>query len=615
MKLAAKSFASAFAVLVLVVSIASCEEELTTIGDGVIAGEPFTTGEAEFDVFAYNKRILAAQTNKLPLYQLGFYNDPIYGKTEASITAQLTLPSLQGAPTFGDFSQSTEDIADSDDDDATIQENEVVKEVVLYIPYQLVPSNYSDKDGDGVQQGFDVDDNDADSDSDNDGVSDSDERLVGSDPLDPNETGEEDGFIASNFAKSFALDSVYGDLDQPFRLMVQRSTFYLGDLDPDSNFLDPEQYFSNQEFAPQHVAETLFDDEVTISNKEYLFFFEDDPDTEEDESEVIEERLNPGIRVNLDTDFFQENLINKEGSSDLLSQSNFSNFLRGLHFSIAPNSDIALLLDFTQANITVTYEYDDRVGSDEGGETVYTIESTEREFTLNFLQRNNVGVFGNAVNTIINPNFPESITSQLDTGENASRIYLKGGAGSFAEVKLFSEDDGQSDVIIEQIRANNWIVNEANLEFYVDRETLDGMGVQLGQEPPRLYLYNGETNVPLYNLNTEISDSNTSLGSFLNYDGILEKDVGKGVKYTVKITEYLNDIIVRDSLNVPLNLALTSDINQIGVQEIEHNGDEEIQIPVMSTINPFGTVLFGSNVASENEDKKLKLRLFYTEVD
>lgn len=33
-----------------VLLIASCEDELDTIGDGVISGEPFTTGKVEFDV-------------------------------------------------------------------------------------------------------------------------------------------------------------------------------------------------------------------------------------------------------------------------------------------------------------------------------------------------------------------------------------------------------------------------------------------------------------------------------------------------------------------------------------------------------------------------------------
>ena len=71
--------------------IVSCEEELDTIGEGVIDGEPFTTGKVEYDVFAYNKGITAVQTNRLPVYQLGTFNDPIYGQRKASIISQLQL--------------------------------------------------------------------------------------------------------------------------------------------------------------------------------------------------------------------------------------------------------------------------------------------------------------------------------------------------------------------------------------------------------------------------------------------------------------------------------------------------------------------------------------------
>ena len=109
----------------LLLIITSCEEELGTIGEGVVAGEPFTTGKVEYDVFAFNKGIATVQTNKLPLYQLGTLNDGVYGKRNASIASQLRLPNGgQGNPIFGELSQESEDNADNDDNDNTIPENE-----------------------------------------------------------------------------------------------------------------------------------------------------------------------------------------------------------------------------------------------------------------------------------------------------------------------------------------------------------------------------------------------------------------------------------------------------------------------------------------------------------
>ena len=604
--------AAAFALCSLFLFV-SCEEDLNTLGDGVVAGEPFTTGIAEFDVFASNKRITAVQTNKLPLYQLGFFNDPIYGRSEAKITTQLRLSTVN--PRFGNFTQATEDNADSDDNDDTINEMETVTDVVLYIPYQIASVEFRDKDNDGVPVDDDVDDNDNQSDSDGDGVADVTESSIGSDPLNPDVTGEEDDFVPNQYPQTFALDSIFtNDISQAFSIQVDQSTFFLTDLDPNANFEQAQQYFSDRDLTTDFVGQTLAsaaENQITISNQEFFELTEDDEDTE-DTNEFNIERQNPGIRINLEPEYFQTNLLDKEGSSDLLSQANFANLVRGLHISMVPiNEDFLILFDLTQATVTVNYTYMDVPSStDTDDDSSNEPEEVESQFVLNMIQNVNGTVFGNAINTIVNPNFP----ALIDNGDNSNAdfLYLKGGPGSFAELTLFDEENG--DAIIEEIRANNWIINEANLEFYVDRETLDQNMV--AYEPPRLYLYNSVTNAPLYNPFTESTAVETPLGSFLNYDGILNNDSGSGTKYTVRITEYLNNIIVRDSTNVPLRLAVSSDIRVPAVQEgMGEDSSEQPEVPVMSTINPFGTILFGSNVAPENEDKKLKLRLYYTQAN
>jgi hypothetical protein len=270
-----------------------------------------------------------------------------------------------------------------------------------------------------------------------------------------------------------------------------------------------------------------------------------------------------------------------------------------------------VLLDLTQANLTVTYEYDNFATDDSGDDgTVNTTERIERDFVFTFLQANNNFVTGNAVNTFNNEAYPPNIASTLDNGVNAERIYLKGGAGTFTEIQLFDEMDGSS--IINEIKENNWIINEANLVFSVDREALNIAGGTI--EPPRIYLFNAETNQPLYNTFTEVSTSDTPLGLFLNYDGVLEEESDLGVSYTVKITEYINNIIVRDSTNARLGLSLTSNIGISNVAGAMSSGNE-IDMPVMSTVNPLGTVLFGSNVSVADESKKLKLQIFYTEAN
>ena len=623
----------AFLFLVL---ISSCEEDLDTLGDGVIAEEPFETNSTAYDVFAFNRSAVAVQTNRLPLYQIGVYNDPIYGRREAIATSQVTFPNSQGNPVFGNFRQDVEDLPESARGKDTIPENETVKQVLLYLPYQLVPSSSNDRDGDGVPDELESpeDRDNPDSDQDNDGLTDSEERAQGSNPFDPDTDGdgigdaEDDATILNSFANTFALDSIFSRrfigtdnqaqyVGEEFTFKVERSTFFLRNLYPDQDFLENQEYFSNTDIPSFVEGDPLFEGTVTVDNKEIVTFNEDDPDTEDDESLIVESRLNPGIQIALDPQFFQENILDKEGSFELLSQSNLAEFIRGFHFSITPtNEDLLLLFDLTQATITITYEFDDFVTEDdEDGDTVESIEKVEREYVLNLLQTQNTNVLGNAVNTFRDDPLPSNVLAQLDNDqENASRLFLKGGSGAFTEFRLFNEDEDIANGIIDEIKSNNWVINEANLIFNIDRDALDLTGGVI--EPPRLYIYRADNNLPVYNLATERSTSQEPLGQFLNYDGILEKDSnGDGVRYTVRITEYINDIIVRDSVNAPLRLSLTSNIAIPATQEGESAMSQRVDLPVMNAINPLGTILFGNNVPAQEEDQKLKLQIFYTETN
>ncbi|MEZ2413488.1 DUF4270 family protein [Muriicola sp. E247] len=592
----------------LLIAVSSCEEDVTTIGRGVIDQNPFTSDVAVYDVFAYNRNVMAVQTNQLPIYQIGVFNDPVFGRTTASITTQVSLQGGIGNPIFGNYAQSTEDISDTDDVDATIEENERILDVVLYIPY--LRNDNADTDLDGVIDELDADPEDPDSDSDGDGLTDNEERLLGTDPLNPDTDGdgiaddEDTSTLANRFPVKRDLDSIYGNSDVPFNLKVERSTYFLRDLDPNTNFLESQEYYSSQEFAPSFVSDVLFDGEVLIDDEQTLVFAEDDPDTEDDESLEAPQVIEPGIRVSLDSDFFQANILDKEGKPELISNSNFKDFFRGLHLSVTPiTDDIMLLLDLRSASITITYEYD-RIVDEE-------LETAEREYTISLITgQANAPISGNAVNTIISEPYPAEISDNLDTGNNASRIYLKGGPGTYAEIALFEENNGEA--IVNDIKSRNWIINEANLVFYVDRETLDAVGGIT--EPLRLYMYNAETNNPVYDVTSEFSVEDSRFGIYLDYDAFLQEENDQGIKYKIRITDHVNNLILRDSVNATLGLAISPDIRISGANSAVVVGDSDKDLPVAPTLSPLGTILYGSE-ANVPEDKKLKLEIFYTEIN
>jgi hypothetical protein len=581
-------------VLALVAVLAACEKDPTTIGVGVVGGQPFNTDRAVFDVFAVNKKIEAVRTNQLPVYQLGVFDHPVYGKTEARIISQVRLSSPD--PTFGDRSAALEETP----------ENETVDSVYLYIPFLTDPMG--DADQDGLIDELDSDPTDPNSNSDDDELTDNQERTRGTDPLNSDTDGDgiedhlDDDFVQGQFKREFDLDSIYGNRDAPFLLRLQRSTYFLRDLDPNTNFQEAQEYFSNQDFRDFVTDQMLFDGMVTISDKDILISRDDDPATEDVNEAEQFERRNPGIRVALDNDFFQRNLLDKEGSSDLLTQANFVNFLRGIHFSLEPTDEgLMMLFDLRAANITVSYSYTTEDG----------IEN--KDYVLNFITQatNQQGqafpIQGNAVNTFVNDAYPPEIADDIASEENAERIYLKGGAGSFAEINLFDDANGRE--AIEQIKANNWIINEANLVFYVDRT--DGV-----IEPPRLYLYSTETNLPLIG-SSDSPAQGSSLSSYPFYDGLLEGDgtAGSELKYTVKITDYINDLVVRAAENATLGLTITPDIRIFNTANAMLEDGTEAELPVGATLSPLGTVLFGSNVSAANDGKKLQLEIFYTETN
>src|SRR5690606_37370939 len=111
-------------------------------------------------------------------------------------------------------------------------------------------------------------------------------------------------------------------------------------------------------------------------------------------------------------------------------------------------------------------------------------EETEEQNTFNL-------TFGANTVNIFSQEFPANISQEIAASNDspgAANLFLKGGAGSMAVIELF-EDEAE----LEEIRSNNWLINEANLTFYVNRERIPGGST----EPDRIFLYNLDNNTIL----------------------------------------------------------------------------------------------------------------------
>ena len=594
--------------VLIVIFITACNKDYNTIGINLINNKAFNTNVEEVPVFVKMKKIPPYVVNQVQTFQLGTYKDNIYGKSEVTYISQLAMETV--SPVFGIFNENDE-INGMEDNIACIPEKETLKDVFLDIPFF---TNVDDDDNDGVINLYDVDSTDPESDSDGDGLSDIAEKQTGQNPLNPDTDG--DGILDGEDTESinpdgnatvYELDSLMGNSAAKFKLKVNELDYYLRAYDPESNFEKYQKYYSNNEIPSNFSGTVLFDDEIEINSKELVFWKEDDPETpDEDESEAIKERLTPRIRVSLDKDFFQKRIIDNEGSEDLANNDNFKLFIKGLVIKAYDFSDpLLMILDFNEAEVRLVYgyqKYDKKDTPDDTSDDV--VEESEETYKLK--------MEGYKINSFKNDPYPASIFTEVyDTINNPKSVYLKGGEGVMAEIELFKNNDGID--ILEEIRGKQWLVNEANLSMYIDKEMLSSNGGII--EPSRLYLYDIKNKAPVIDYFIDNSNGPKESENKVIHGGIIELDEDdKGLMYKIRISEHIKNVIRKDSTNVRLGLVVCSDISSSMNTEVEKS-DLMTFIPSSSVINPLGTVLIGPSPSAENYSKRMRLNLYYTEVN
>lgn len=403
---------------------------------------------------------------------------------------------------------------------------------------------------------------------------------------------------------TYRLDSIYGNETTPIKLSVFQNNYFLRSFDPNSEFNNAQKYYSNGAISESNSinsldleSQLLYEDAAFLINENEIILTELDEEGEKVESAKVV----PSIRVKLDNpgdNYWKTLLFDKDGEPELSNQNNFLEYFRGLYFKVeAVGADgPMMLLNFNNTNANVTVYYTSEADDPEtDGETV----ETPGTFVLNFT--------GNLV-TLFDNNFITLPTPDPANGDE--KLYIKGGEGSRAIINLFNGDEnGESPDLTDFKEAfkdgdkMKRLVNEAYLEFFVDQSVVNG------QEPDRLMLYDIENNTPLIDYFLDQSVSDLTINAKIIHLPYLEKVDGEGFKYKIRITEHINNILVRDSTNVKLGLMITSNVGAIDPYPYLTN--EEQTITSGTILSPQGTVLFGNNTT--NSDKRAKLTIYYTE--
>jgi hypothetical protein len=573
----------------------SCDKDFNSMGSDLVDDHHFTLEKYEVQhLKAYSKATGPIQSNNLPINALGIYKDPYFGTTKAQFVSQVELTS--GNPTLG--------------------YQPVIDSVYLHVPYYSTFKSTTD-------------------------------------------TGE----------KIYELDSIYGYSETAkFKLHVYENGYFLRDFDPDSDFESAQKYYSNEKFLIDAFKGTELlnnstklaqNEEFVFSNKEiYIYktngngeYLNDSGAVLADQNNValrvIKERKLPGIWLDLKNSFFQQKILNAAASGALFNNNVFKNYLRGLLFeveAISPDQGALAMLDFSSAEFNIIYKASNVAPTTE----VPSPTRTRKVLSLQMGYKSSTAKRANCINFIEHTksaDYQAKLASSDEVNGN-DRLYIKGSNGSVAFIDVFGPDvkKAVNDVMVSEplgngipdeleelrinMKLNRWLVNEANLVFYIDQTTLSGVNKI---EPERIYIFDATNHKPILDYNADNSNGATPKKNKGAFGGIIERETvadangkKKGIKYKIRLTDYIRQLIKNDNTNyddnVRLGVAVIEDINSPANAYINPAnpitiGTSQVPfIPVASVMSPLGTVLYGTNIPASDPNiaKKLKLEIYFT---
>ncbi|UZO82161.1 DUF4270 domain-containing protein [Aquimarina sp. ERC-38] len=566
--------------------IISCDEDFNSVGSEVINGIGFENRTYISKPLAYTIDVGEVQTNGLPYYSLGTYNDPTYGALEYDFLGQVALP-LSTDP------NSTLPLTFDFDNVKTFDS------VVLYLPY------FS--------------------------------RVT------------EPANTAENSPAEYDLTIGYGDNTAVFGLNIYRSNYFLSNFDPQQNengqIGDRRAYFSNDliEFESSLKFEPISTFEVIVNREDSTRQFKEKndflvsteaianllPDDNDEDLLPSLTFLTPGLYVHLDTlkfnEFFLKEDVNFPSPNN---RNNFLNFFRGLYVDFEKKSDNKdVLFAINTSNASLNF-YFTEVFKRESKDSIGAPKTISLRFN------------GNNINGIQEkPSFTIPDANVVDGDAN---LFLKGGKGSYATIELLSDriivDENENAVLdengnfqittenlansipeIEFLQSQNWIINDAKLRFYVNQDALRGQDTLL--EPERIFIFDLETGARLTDFCNDIA---LQFPNVENHLPPLERDNnGNGVFYDVNLTNYLNNVLLGNENLSTLGIAVSQDVSRESINDVDRGivcgpltprevKNSERIITATSVISPEGTILYG-NTQEVPEDKRLELIISYSQ--
>jgi hypothetical protein len=566
------------ACVALAFTTVSCDEEFTAIESDVLGEDNFNfdTPRDIVDIVAYNSNLEAQQINNLPSYLLGYFNDPIYGSTSASVIAQVIPQALN--PDFGT--------------------NPVVTSVILTIPYFSTRTGGTENAPEYRIDSLFVAEN----------------NVANLAPIrlsvfenrfflrdfDPNNSSSTLNYFSN--AKQTSTDNF--------------ATIETQDINFDANI--GHTFIQDQEFFISDVPRTITSRDSNSNFPRPAF--------------QTDLAANDANKM-----FWQDKIFNTANADAFSNLGNFENFFRGIYIKTESlnNTGSMVLLNFADlgANITINYTNDDS----EDNESFRLSFSGNRLNT--FINNFNDTVFATNPNTTAGDAkiflkgtegsmgvielFDDTTAIDCDCGTNSKGdpIIVKATAlECFKKTYRKIDDNGNFLTPVNGRYELKRLINEAQLLVFEDNETvtdpLDANG-EAYHTYDRLYLYNLDNNGPLIDyISDPFNGDNLPLVSrrtFSSSARITETVNGEDIsRFRLRLTDHLTSILVEDAASPKLGLVLTNNINISNTTPLLNANSEDsvTAVPANTIITPRGTVLIGNN--TNETAKRMRLEIFST---
>ncbi|CAL2102436.1 conserved protein of unknown function [Tenacibaculum sp. 190130A14a] len=386
----------------------------------------------------------------------------------------------------------------------------------------------------------------------------------------------------------FTIDNLLGDQEKSFTVKVYTSNTFLNRLDPTdptktNSFLSDAVYDKGTELSL--VSTFTFKD----VEKDTMYIFDrtvlaDTPRTFKDTLKVgngTNITGNPFKYIPLNKSFFQTNFIDKYDTSDFESQDAFTeNILKGIIIEVTDNGDNGSAVPLTLANTNLKPSIDLLLTT--------TVKNAAGE-VIDSVAKNHSYQFSGITNSMYK-------MSDATNAAPANSFVVQGTAGSIAEVKILD------DIKLAELRANNWLINDAALTFNVN-QTISRDSALV---PQRLFLYQNFVNSNGNVEPTQLSDAYLEVPVFNGNLVVTEK---LPEKYTFRITDYIAKLLKGETnfTNDPLVLKVynTPTDNAIGTNNALNTNVESYNW------NPRAVTLYDGDNA--NGAKKAILKISYSE--